>query len=132
LGDVLKAFASDLSGALPESSSENVKDTSEKLAKSSEEVGNIGLRPEWTIVDSICSFLFAMLVLMTTKGVIQDIIDVMIEQAPRAAGDDQGCWPQLVGRRSWRIAWLARCRFWVLVIHVLEMRSCFIRTAKFS
>ncbi|BAM82511.1 hypothetical protein CYME_CMR296C [Cyanidioschyzon merolae strain 10D] len=40
LGDVLKAFASDLSGALPESSSENVKDTSEKLAKSSEEVGN--------------------------------------------------------------------------------------------
>ncbi|GAX84120.1 hypothetical protein CEUSTIGMA_g11543.t1 [Chlamydomonas eustigma] len=43
----------------------------------------IWVRPEWTIVDPICTFLFAALVLMTTKNVIRDIIDVMMERAPR-------------------------------------------------
>ncbi|KAF6000647.1 hypothetical protein F1559_000518 [Cyanidiococcus yangmingshanensis] len=40
LGDVLSAFASDLKSALPDTATQAVRDTAEKLSKSSEEVGN--------------------------------------------------------------------------------------------
>lgn len=40
LGDVLSAFASDLKSALPDTATQMVRDTAEKLSKSSEEVGN--------------------------------------------------------------------------------------------
>ncbi len=39
LGDVLNAFASDLKSALPEGATQAIRDTAEKLSKSSEEVG---------------------------------------------------------------------------------------------
>lgn len=39
--------------------------------------------PRWTIADPICTFFFAALVLWTTKRLIRDIADVLMERVPR-------------------------------------------------
>ncbi|KAL4423676.1 hypothetical protein ABPG75_000977 [Micractinium tetrahymenae] len=39
--------------------------------------------PRWALADPICTFLFAALVLWTTAGISRDIVDVLMERAPR-------------------------------------------------
>ncbi|KAL6766716.1 MTP1 [Auxenochlorella protothecoides x Auxenochlorella symbiontica] len=39
--------------------------------------------PRWALADPICTFLFAALVLWTTKRVLRDIADVLMERVPR-------------------------------------------------
>eukprot|EP00744_Colponema_vietnamica_P007065 GILI01010202.1.p1 GENE.GILI01010202.1~~GILI01010202.1.p1 ORF type:complete len:547 (-),score=138.80 GILI01010202.1:255-1895(-) len=45
--------------------------------------GLIWYNPEWHIADPICTFLFSILVLLTTWGIIQDSIRVLMEGTPR-------------------------------------------------
>lgn len=40
--------------------------------------------PRWSIVDPICTFLFAFLVLLTTRAILRDISDILMERVPRA------------------------------------------------
>lgn len=40
--------------------------------------------PRWNIVDPICTFLFAFLVLLTTRAILRDISDILMERVPRA------------------------------------------------
>jgi zinc transporter 2 len=44
--------------------------------------------PRWALADPACTFLFAILVLWTTAGVLRDVADVLMERAPR--GHDVG------------------------------------------
>ena len=37
----------------------------------------------WNIVDPICTFLFAFLVLLTTRAILRDISDILMERVPR-------------------------------------------------
>lgn len=39
--------------------------------------------PRWHIADPICTFLFAVLVLWTTRAILRDISDVLMERVPR-------------------------------------------------
>lgn len=39
--------------------------------------------PRWYIADPICTFLFAILVLWTTRAILRDISDVLMERVPR-------------------------------------------------
>ncbi|KAK7502864.1 hypothetical protein BaRGS_00005813, partial [Batillaria attramentaria] len=39
--------------------------------------------PEWKIADPICTFLFSIFVLITTVGIMRDILVVLMEGAPR-------------------------------------------------
>ncbi|CAB0005682.1 unnamed protein product, partial [Nesidiocoris tenuis] len=43
----------------------------------------IQFKPEWKIVDPICTFLFSVLVLITTFGIIKDTLIVLMEGLPR-------------------------------------------------
>lgn len=38
--------------------------------------------PRWALADPICTFIFALLVLLTTKGIITDIIHILMERTP--------------------------------------------------
>jgi hypothetical protein len=40
--------------------------------------------PRWALADPICTFLFAVLVLLTTRAILRDISDVLMERVPRA------------------------------------------------
>lgn len=40
--------------------------------------------PRWGLADPICTFLFALLVLLTTRAILRDISDVLMERVPRA------------------------------------------------
>lgn len=40
--------------------------------------------PRWGVVDPICTFLFAFLVLLTTRAILRDISDILMERVPRA------------------------------------------------
>lgn len=40
--------------------------------------------PRWGVADPICTFLFAVLVLLTTRAILRDISDVLMERVPRA------------------------------------------------
>ena len=40
--------------------------------------------PRWALVDPVCTFLFAVLVLLTTRAILRDISDVLMERVPRA------------------------------------------------
>eukprot|EP00854_Cymbomonas_tetramitiformis_P012435 gene12435-14692_t len=44
----------------------------------------IWYKPEWRLADPICTFVFALLVLLTTLTVIQEIVDVLMERVPTA------------------------------------------------
>ena len=37
----------------------------------------------WQIADPICTFIFALLVLLTTKAILRDISDILMERVPR-------------------------------------------------
>jgi len=39
-------------------------------------------KPEWSVADPICTFIFALLVLLTTWGMLGDIVDVLMEKTP--------------------------------------------------
>ncbi|KAF4527912.1 hypothetical protein B566_EDAN011303 [Ephemera danica] len=43
----------------------------------------IFFKPEWRIVDPICTFLFSVLVLMTTMAIIRDTMQVLMEAMPK-------------------------------------------------
>lgn len=36
----------------------------------------------WALADPICTFIFAALVLLTTRGIIADIIHILMERTP--------------------------------------------------
>lgn len=42
----------------------------------------IKIKPEWGIVDPICTFIFCVIVLITTFGIIRDCIKVLMEGVP--------------------------------------------------
>lgn len=42
----------------------------------------IYVKPTWTIADPICTFLFSVLVLMTTIPIFIDVIGILMETAP--------------------------------------------------
>ena len=39
--------------------------------------------PRWQLADPICTFIFAILVLLTTKAILRDISDILMERVPR-------------------------------------------------
>ena len=41
----------------------------------------------WYIVDPICTFIFAILVLLTTRVILLDIFNTLMERAPKGATD---------------------------------------------
>ena len=43
--------------------------------------------PRWYIVDPLCTFIFAILVLLTTRVILVDIFNTLMERAPRGAAD---------------------------------------------
>ena len=69
--------------------------------------------PRWSIVDPICTFLFAILVLWTTRAILRDIADVLMERVPRgldikAINDDLTQVETLVGRVGARVCVVGR------------------------
>lgn len=45
--------------------------------------------PRWYIADPICTFLFSVLVLLTTKGIIRDIVHTLMERVPPTVNINQ-------------------------------------------
>lgn len=45
--------------------------------------GLIWWKPHWVILDPICTFMFSILVVLTTKNITRDIFDVLMERVPR-------------------------------------------------
>lgn len=43
----------------------------------------IYFKPSWTIVDPICTFLFSILVMLTTVAIIKDVMNVLMEGTPK-------------------------------------------------
>ena len=43
----------------------------------------IWVKPEYHIADPICTFIFAIAVICTTRGMVRDIIDIVMERVPR-------------------------------------------------
>ncbi|XP_046829067.1 zinc transporter 2-like isoform X2 [Vespa crabro] len=43
----------------------------------------IYFKPTWTIVDPICTFLFSILVMLTTVAIIKDVMNVLMEGMPK-------------------------------------------------
>lgn len=40
--------------------------------------------PRWSLADPICTFVFALLVLLTTRAILRDISDILMERVPRS------------------------------------------------
>lgn len=40
-------------------------------------------QPSWNIVDPICTFLFSILVMLTTVAIIKDVVNVLMEGIPK-------------------------------------------------
>lgn len=40
-------------------------------------------QPSWSIVDPICTFLFSILVMLTTVAIIKDVVNVLMEGIPK-------------------------------------------------
>jgi len=40
-------------------------------------------QPSWNLVDPICTFLFSVLVILTTVAIIKDVINVLMEGIPK-------------------------------------------------
>lgn len=40
--------------------------------------------PRWSVADPICTFVFAGLVLLTTRAILRDISDILMERVPRS------------------------------------------------
>ena len=43
----------------------------------------INTQPNWSIVDPICTFLFSLLVILTTVAIIKDVMNVLMEGIPK-------------------------------------------------
>ena len=43
----------------------------------------------WQLADPICTFIFAILVLFTTQGILRDISDILMERVPRQIDIDK-------------------------------------------
>ena len=43
----------------------------------------IWVKPQYHIADPICTFIFAIAVILTTKGMVRDITDIVMERVPR-------------------------------------------------
>eukprot|EP00239_Pterosperma_sp_CCMP1384_P009695 CAMPEP_0197864946 /NCGR_PEP_ID=MMETSP1438-20131217/43378_1 /TAXON_ID=1461541 /ORGANISM="Pterosperma sp., Strain CCMP1384" /LENGTH=471 /DNA_ID=CAMNT_0043483329 /DNA_START=254 /DNA_END=1669 /DNA_ORIENTATION=- len=43
----------------------------------------IWYNPDWHLADPICTFVFALLVLLTTAGMLREIVDVLMERTPQ-------------------------------------------------
>jgi len=43
----------------------------------------------WQLADPICTFIFAILVLFTTKAILRDIWDILMERVPRQIDIDK-------------------------------------------
>lgn len=43
----------------------------------------IYFKPDWSIVDPICTFLFSLLVILTTLAIIKDVMNVLMEGIPK-------------------------------------------------
>ncbi|XP_013619580.1 PREDICTED: metal tolerance protein A2 [Brassica oleracea var. oleracea] len=43
----------------------------------------IWYKPEWKIIDLICTLVFSVIVLWTTVGLLRDVLDVLMESTPR-------------------------------------------------
>lgn len=41
------------------------------------------MQPSWIIVDPICTFLFSLLVILTTVAIIKDVMNVLMEGIPK-------------------------------------------------
>jgi len=42
----------------------------------------IYFKPEWVIIDPICTFIFGILVLLTTIKILKDTVSVLLEATP--------------------------------------------------
>ncbi len=42
----------------------------------------IKIKPKWQIIDPICTFLFSVIVLFTTFGIVRDCLKVLMEAVP--------------------------------------------------
>lgn len=49
----------------------------------------IWIKPEWRVVDLICTFLFSALVLSTTIRILRDIVEILMESTPREIDPDR-------------------------------------------
>lgn len=53
------------------------------LARSTQHCHKVIFQPEWKIADPICTFLFSILVMLTTIFIFRDIMLVLLEHTPR-------------------------------------------------
>ena len=44
---------------------------------------------KWQLADPICTFIFAVLVLLTTRAILSDIWDILMERVPRKIDIDK-------------------------------------------
>jgi len=49
----------------------------------------INIRPDWTIVDPLCTYLFSVIIMMTSVPVFRDCIMVLMEATPGNIDVDQ-------------------------------------------
>lgn len=47
-----------------------------------------GGSPHWLLVDPLCTFIFAIIVIMTTYQIMRDISDILMERVPRGLDAD--------------------------------------------
>lgn len=83
----------------------------------------IWVKPEWKIADPLCTFVFAILVLLTTRGMVRDILDIVMERVPRgldiehlAGGTSFFCWHQ-----EWGVHTKSLCRLLPALASILCM-----------
>ena len=48
----------------------------------------IYFKPEWAIIDPICTFIFSVLVLATTISILRNTLEVLMEAAPPGISHD--------------------------------------------
>ena len=48
----------------------------------------IYFKPEWAIIDPICTFIFSVLVLATTVSILRNTLEVLMEAAPAGISHD--------------------------------------------
>ena len=48
----------------------------------------IYFKPEWAIIDPICTFIFSVLVLATTISILRNTLEVLMEAAPAGISHD--------------------------------------------
>ena len=82
----------------------------------------IWVNPEYHIADPICTFIFAIAVICTTRGMVRDIIDIVMERVPRGfdlPGLEQGLShvPGVVSTHDLHV-WALKPGVVVLAVHI--------------